>query len=104
MTAVSEGILEVGTRASFVSLGAFGGATDTGTVTHDSENPALYFEFYDPLGSPLSKLILVTANDPFTFSFQNTTLIPIECICVAVFQYFSPLDGGHIPSSEVVLS
>jgi len=104
MTAMSQGLIEIGTRASFITLGAFGSATDTGTVTHNSENPALYFEFYDPIGTPRSKLIEVIANDPFTFTFQNTAIVPIECICVAIFQYFSPLDGGFIPSSEVVLT
>ena len=104
MTAVSEGLVEIGTRASFITLGAFGSATDTGTVTHNSESPALYFEFYDPIGTPRSKLIEVIVNDPFTFTFKNTALVPIDIIGVAIFQYFSPLKSGSIPSSDVVLS
>ena len=104
MTAMSQGLISVGTRAFPIVMGANGTATDTGTVTHDSEIPAKYFNFYDPLGSPLSRLIIVTANDPFTFTFENTSAGAQDVICVAIFQYFTPLVGGSIAASDVVLS
>ncbi len=103
MGALSTGLIEIGNRSSFISLGPAGSPTASATVTHSSSKPAKYFNFYDPLGSPLSRLVGVTVNDPFTFTFTNTALIAVEVIGVAVFEFYSPGVSGFVPSSEVVI-
>jgi hypothetical protein len=106
MSNKKTGIAQIGDQATPVSLGATGGATDVGTLTHGEGQKAIAVDVYDSTnGARIPDAdVTVTQPDANTIVLTNTTGGALDVVAIAVWEVPTPGATGVIPASDVVLS
>lgn len=101
-----SGIIQIGDQASPVALGATGGATDVGTLTHGEGQKAIAVQVFDSTnGAPIPDAdVTVTQPDADTIVLTNTTMGALNVVAIATFEIPTPGKARQVPSSDVVLS
>ena len=103
MSRIGSGILEVGTRADPVVIGA--GLTVT--VTTNANKEPKYFLIFDDEGSLLASFVphldvhchIIDGN---SFTIHNDSGSQVAVKVLAIYEFFSPGVSGFIPASDVV--
>lgn len=102
----SSGIIQIGDQANPVALGAAGGATDVGTLTHNEGVKAIGVQVFDSTnGAPIPDAsVTVTQPDANTIVLTNTTMGALNVVAIATFEIPTPGKARQVPATEVVLS
>jgi hypothetical protein len=106
MSDKKTGTVVIGTPATPVALGATGGGTDVGTLSHGLGKKALKIEVVDDTNGALipDADVTVTQPDNDTIVLTNTTMGALNVIAIATFEIGSPQFAAQVPAGDVVLS